>query len=165
MAMTQWYYGSQGQQSGPLSETQLRRMIANGSLPSGSLVWREGMNDWKPVSAVMELHGPPQPSLENVSPQIYPHGVMPQSGLAVASMVCGIVGMITCYVHGVAAIPAVICGHLAIKAIRESPVPMAGRGMAIAGLVMGYLGILLQLATLSVIFYFFYIVKSTSFSP
>jgi hypothetical protein len=60
-----------------------------------------------------------------------------------------------CYVHAVAAIPAVICGHMALKRIRESEFPVAGRGMAIAGLITGYLGILFQLATIGFIVYFY----------
>ncbi|MFM2171390.1 MAG: hypothetical protein RI957_1619, partial [Verrucomicrobiota bacterium] len=69
------------------------------------------------------------------------------------------------YVHGIAAIPAVICGHLALKKIRESDVPMAGRGMAIAGLVTGYLGLLLQIATLVFLGVFFYRVVPSIPSP
>jgi len=54
----------------------------------------------------------------------------PTSGLAVASLVCAVLGM---------SIPAVICGHLARTHIRETG--ESGDGLAIAGLVLGYLGI------------------------
>ncbi|MFM2172029.1 MAG: hypothetical protein RI957_2258, partial [Verrucomicrobiota bacterium] len=132
--MNAWYYGSQGQQNGPISESELRRKLADGTLTQQTMVWRDGWADWKAVAEVAELQAPPL-----IAPVVmshpYAHGVVPQSGLAIASMVCGIVCLLTCYVHGIAAIPAVICGHLALKKIRESDVPMAGRGMAIAGLV------------------------------
>jgi hypothetical protein len=60
----------------------------------------------------------------------------PTSGLAIGSMVCGIAEVFTL---GFAAIPAVILGHLARAQIRRTG--ERGDGMAIAGLVLGYLGI------------------------
>jgi len=52
------------------------------------------------------------------------------SGLAVASLVFSLVGPITC-------IPAIICGHLALRRIRKEPT-LRGRGLALAGLIIGY---------------------------
>jgi hypothetical protein len=60
----------------------------------------------------------------------------PTSGLAVGAMVCGIAELFTL---GFAAVPAVILGHLARAQIRKTG--ERGDGMAIAGLVLGYLGI------------------------
>jgi type II secretory pathway pseudopilin PulG len=42
-----------------------------------------------------------------------------------------------------AAIPAVICGHIALKNISKSAGARTGRGMAVAGLIMGYVGVLI----------------------
>ena len=67
------------------------------------------------------------------------------SGLAIASMVCGIISLPLCWIWAVAGIPAVICGHMALKTIKNSETPVEGRGMAIAGLVTGYLAILIQI--------------------
>jgi len=60
------------------------------------------------------------------------------SGLAVASMVLGIV-----WVYWIGAVLAVIFGHIALSQIKRDP-QIQGRGMAIAGVVLGYvwLGIL-----------------------
>lgn len=164
--MTQWYYGTEGQQQGPVSERELRQMMAQGIVTRETLVWRDGLGEWKPVSEVAELLAPP---LGAAAAMAYTHqaayGAVPQCGLAIASMVCGIVSLLTCYVHGLAAIPAVICGHMAIKKIRDSEFPMAGRGMAIAGLVTGYLGILLQIATLVAVGYFFFEMKRSFPAP
>lgn len=148
--MTQWYYGSPAGQSGPVDERQLREMIAAGQLAPETLVWRDGMKDWARVDALPELssmpvasYGPPQPG---GYPAYYPVAP-PTSGLAIASMVCGILAIVTCYIHAIFGIPAVICGHMALSAIRQAPLPMAGRGMAIAGLVTGYLGIVFSICT------------------
>lgn len=59
------------------------------------------------------------------------------SGLAIASLVCGIAAWVIFPV--VAAIAAVITGHLAKKEIRESGNTLGGDGMALAGLLMGYI--------------------------
>lgn len=60
------------------------------------------------------------------------------SSLAVVSLVFGILAW--CVLPFVGAVVAVICGHLARSEIRRSP-PDArteGDGMAVAGLVLGY---------------------------
>ena len=57
------------------------------------------------------------------------------STLAVASLVSGILIFATLF----AALPAIICGHLALRRIRQSAGSLAGRGLARAGLVLGYL--------------------------
>jgi dienelactone hydrolase len=56
-------------------------------------------------------------------------------GLAIASMVLGI---FTCGVTGVV---AVVLGHIALKSIKRSGGALTGSGMAIAGLILGYLQI------------------------
>lgn len=59
------------------------------------------------------------------------------NGLAVASFVCGLLQMFL----GITTIPAVVLGHMARKQIRESG--QRGDGLAVAGLVLGWLGIAL----------------------
>lgn len=58
------------------------------------------------------------------------------NGLAVASLVCGLMEVFTL---GITAIPAVILGHIARGQIRRNG--ERGDGMATAGLVLGWLGI------------------------
>ena len=41
-----------GAQEGPLSEEQLRERIAAGAVGPGSLAWRDGMADWRPLGEV-----------------------------------------------------------------------------------------------------------------
>lgn len=48
----QWYYSLNNQQQGPVSEEQLRDLIAQGIISHQTLVWREGMPDWAPYQTV-----------------------------------------------------------------------------------------------------------------
>jgi hypothetical protein len=71
-----------------------------------------------------------------------PLGVVPQpktSGLAIWSLVLGILSL-TCF-SILTAIPGVICGHKALSQIKRSAGALTGQGLAIAGLVTGYLGV------------------------
>ena len=61
------------------------------------------------------------------------------SGLAIASLVSGLVGWTFIPVLG--AIAAIVTGHLAKKEIRDSGGTITGDGMALAGLIMGYVQI------------------------
>jgi len=67
-----------------------------------------------------------------------PAGGGKTNGLAIASLILGIASLVMC-LGPLAGIPGVICGHMALGRIKASG--QGGRGMAIAGLVMGYLGI------------------------
>jgi|GEM_PF-811419 ribosomal protein S27E len=61
------------------------------------------------------------------------------SRLAIASLVCSLSSLITC----VGWLPGIICGHLAKSRIRRNP-SLKGSGLATAGLVIGYLILMLQ---------------------
>ena len=66
--MSQWYFARQGQQRGPVPESELHRLAANGEFdPLADLVWRDGMKDWLPASNFPELQPRPQP-LPTASP-------------------------------------------------------------------------------------------------
>lgn len=60
-------------------------------------------------------------------------------GVAIASLVLGILGLIM--IGPLGSIPAVICGHVAQSRIRKAPETCSGGGMALAGLILGYIQI------------------------
>jgi len=64
-------------------------------------------------------------------------GPAPTSGKATASLVCGLVF----FFWPATPIAAVVLGHLALADIKRSAGRLAGRGLALAGLVLGYIGI------------------------
>ncbi|HUS36655.1 MAG TPA: DUF4339 domain-containing protein [Verrucomicrobiae bacterium] len=48
-----YHYNLNGQQLGPVTEEQLRQMVAAGQLNAATLIWREGMAEWQPIAAVI----------------------------------------------------------------------------------------------------------------
>jgi Domain of unknown function (DUF4190) len=75
--------------------------------------------------------------------------VPPQSSnKALASLICGVL-----FLFVPASIAAIILGHLALADIKRSAGRIAGQGMAVAGLVMGYVGVALTaILTLAIVF-------------
>lgn len=71
------------------------------------------------------------------------------SALAIVSLVSGLVGWT--FIPIIGAIAAIITGHLAKKEIRDSGGTMSGDGMALAGLILGYVQIGLTLLAIIVI--------------
>jgi len=53
-----WYYADAGRQVGPVEDAQLDELARSGAVRDDTLVWREGMANWQPHSAV---RGPAKP--------------------------------------------------------------------------------------------------------
>lgn len=77
----------------------------------------------------------------------------PTSSLAVISLVFGILGWTL--LPAVGAVVAVITGHMARAEIRRSAGQLEGDGMAVAGLVLGWLAIGLAIAAVLAFILFF----------
>jgi thiol:disulfide interchange protein len=78
------------------------------------------------------------------------HPASRTSSLAIVSLVFGI--LTWCVLPFLGAIVAIVCGHLARSEIRRaSAAPVEGDGMAVAGLVLGYLHLVLVTAALTVV--------------
>lgn len=92
---------------------------------------------------------PPQYSASQPGTQPQPGMQPPTDGKATASLVLGILS-VTCF-WIFAGIPAVILGHMSRKRIRESMGRLKGDGMALAGLVMGYLSVFVGIAPILII--------------
>jgi hypothetical protein len=58
------------------------------------------------------------------------------NAFAIASLVLGVV-----WIYWVGSILAIVFGHVALRQIAQSDEQESGRGLAIAGLVLGYLGL------------------------
>lgn len=77
----------------------------------------------------------------------------PTSGLAVASLVCGILGWTFLPLLG--SLVAIITGHMARSEIRGAAGRMDGDGLALAGLILGWIAVGLALLTILLVVFFF----------
>jgi hypothetical protein len=91
----------------------------------------------QPTSAVPISSYPQSPYPPPMQQQVVIVQNPPSSGTAVASMVLGILGLVSsCCSFGLFSLGAIILGHVALVDIKRSN--KGGHGMAVAGLVMGY---------------------------
>jgi hypothetical protein len=170
-----WYYAKNGAQQGPVALEDMKSRIAMGEIAPSDLAWREGMADWMPVSSIAELKlepAPPRPEHPNMpahtpvpapmatsspepyrAPQASPsaapapyQGAQPPSqGMAIASLICGIVSLVACCLWFGAlplALVAIVLGFIASSKAKADPARYAGKGMARAGIVTGILGLI-----------------------
>ena len=98
---------------------------------------------WLNVPAA-PVQNTPQPQYQPQNPQQYQpyRGQYPQQtdGGAIASLVLGISSFALC-LSFFTGIPAIILGHISRSKIRRSGGRLKGDGMALAGLIMGYLSL------------------------
>lgn len=116
-----------GVQQGPYSPETARSLLRDGSLLSTDPARYVDDGEWMPLETLLGTQ-------DEVDP------VPRTSTLAVWSLILGILGMITL---GIPSIAAIICGHLSKGKIRKSGGLLAGKGLAVTGLVLGYIGLIL----------------------
>lgn len=144
----EWYYSNNSVQHGPVNLETLRGLVANGTIASDELVWHDGMPDWTPVAQIADLapavptadptpYAPPAAAGTSAYPPLA--NTRPTSGMAIASLVCGILGITTCtFFPGVL---AVVLGHMAMRRTDPANGDLGGRGLVVAGLILGYISV------------------------
>jgi uncharacterized RDD family membrane protein YckC len=67
-----WYYVKDGARQGPVEESEFSRLISLSVVRADTLVWREGMSDWRPYSTVAPAAPPPprETAEVRVEPQV-----------------------------------------------------------------------------------------------
>ena len=70
------------------------------------------------------------------------------SSLAITSLVLGCLSVLFGVLTG---LPAVITGHIALGKIKRSAGTVGGRGLAVGGLVLGYIGICWTIAAVAIL--------------
>lgn len=97
------------------------------------------------ASAPAEPYRPPSAAPASAAPGQMVPGQVPSQGLAIGSLVCGILALIVCCLYSPANIlfvlAAIVLGHKALARIKADPARYTGRGMATAGLVTGYIAL------------------------
>jgi uncharacterized RDD family membrane protein YckC len=70
----EWFWVENGQQAGPVSEDELRRLVQDGRITDDTLVWRDGMANWQAygtvrIQSAAPMPPPPPPVPEQSAPQ------------------------------------------------------------------------------------------------
>jgi hypothetical protein len=144
-----WWYVREDRECGPVSLAELRSFVASGEVRPETLVWTEGWEQWGPAQQVPDLFSSRSPEPARTRPQGHvsrdrdrepideddlagdePPATAP---MAVASLVLA-VSLVGCVL-------AIVFGHVALAQINQSQRtrrPLGGRGMALAGTIIGY---------------------------
>jgi len=128
-----WYYTRDGREAGPVAFAHLQFLVANGELGFRDFVWNDGMPSWAEVRNVPGLLAVSTSRSAAAEREETPAETSP---LAVTSFMFGLLGTSLLFFLG--SIAAVVLGHIALKQIDESRGRLAGRGLALSGLVLGY---------------------------
>ena len=117
----------------------------------------QGQTSYAPNPPQQPNQQPYQPYQPYGQPGAYYAGPMAPatSGYAIASLICSILGFVG--VFGFGPILGVIFGHMALREIDRSNGHLQGRGLAQAGLILGYIALGL-VALLLLFFLIFFIV-------
>ncbi len=137
--------GVDGKEYGPISLEQLKQWIAQGRVNAQTRIQESSSVEWKTAVEFPELAALVTPAPVQSGLASTPVGGLPlpvpagspagKKGLAVTSLIFGILAIPTCFLTG---IPAIICGHVAHARARRAPAEYTGGGMALAGLILGY---------------------------
>jgi hypothetical protein len=153
-----------GQPMGPFSLEEVNRQLAAGTLSLSDQAWYEGAAGWAPLSKVPGVNGSPTgtasavPSQANPTTPSAPSVTAPTVGgpvtavpvpsaptepLAIWSLVLSLLAVcgFCCTPVVITGIGGVVCGHLALSKIGTKP-ELQGRGLAMAGLIIGYFAII-----------------------
>lgn len=133
-----------GRQLGPFSLEETRRRLAADEFQLSDLAWTEGQAGWAPLSTLPGFTPagapPPLPGSTPAHPPSIPAPIASQprktSGLAITSLIFGILSVTILPI--LAAVPAIICGHIAHARVKRVDGRTGGGGVALAGLIMGY---------------------------
>ena len=144
-----------GQPTGPFSLEEVNRQLAAGTLSLSDQAWYEGAAGWAPLSTVpgvsSSLTGGTSPHPAGTTTPSGPLVTTPAGGsvtaapappgptepLAIWSFVLSLIGLMAFCCGPALGIAGVICGHLAVSRMRKRP-ELQGRGLAMAGLIIGY---------------------------
>jgi uncharacterized membrane protein len=137
----QIYVHRNNQQLGPFTEAEIKAQLASGAISPQDHVWWEGQSGWAPLGQTplaatgSPTSAAPAPIVPGALPGTTPGAAAPEtSKLAIWALVCGCLSLL-CSLF--ASIPAIILGHMGLSEIKKNPA-IQGRGMAMAGMILGY---------------------------
>jgi hypothetical protein len=144
--------GTDQKEYGPVPDDEMRQWIFEGRITAQTSVMAQGGTEWKPLSAFPEFANAlataaaaalPVATFAPAGsplPTAAPRPRAKTSGMAIASLVLGILGVLSC---GVTALVGLILGFIARGKIRKSQGTLRGGGIALAGIIVSAIFVLL----------------------
>lgn len=77
-ANQEWFYSHNGNQVGPVSAADLKRLASTGQVSRSDLIWKDGWEDWKPAGAIKGLF----PTVPESNPASIPLPAAPEVKLS-----------------------------------------------------------------------------------
>jgi hypothetical protein len=134
--------GSDNKEYGPVSGEEVARWIQEGRADANTRVRTDGETEWRRLRDFPEFApylgatpGTPDP-LSPLAPGVTMHATG-TNGLAVAGFVLSLLGLACC--GPVFSTLALVFSAVALSQLRQNPF-QGGRGLAIAGLILGIIG-------------------------
>ena len=153
-----WYFARDGAQQGPVRLSQLQRMADAGEIGPETLIWRDGLEQWTPGSQVEELSFPvridpiaadrpdasaPQAVSVTLPPRqgdVTPNPSDPPNRTSILAINSLIMGCL--WLFGVGSLAAIVLAVMARRQIAPSQGTLTGKRLAIAGMVVGIIGLI-----------------------
>lgn len=146
----------QGQEWGPYPVNDVNEMLVTGQFSHNDLGWTPGLAEWVPLGQIPGIL--PFPSASAAAPPPMPAaptqavdrsaGSIGTSGAAAAGLILGVTALaffLVPVLNLVLAVASVIFSHIGRTNIYRSRGRLAGRGMSIAGSVLGFVSLGLSL--------------------
>jgi len=124
--------GGDQKEYGPIPEAQLLQWIADGRANAQSRAKAEGMAEWKPLADFPEFADALKISSPPPLPANTPTVTPKTSGMAITSLVLGILGLFC----GITALVGLILGIVAMVKVKNSGGKLRGHGIALAGTIV-----------------------------
>lgn len=128
--------GGDNRAHGPVTGEEIYNWIRQGRADGYTMARLSGSDTWQPLGSFPEfvgpLHGLPWVRTAQPSPKAH--------GLAITSLILGIVSIVFYPLGLFFGVPAVYFGHRSLHAIAKQPEELGGHGLAVGGLVTGYIG-------------------------
>ena len=143
--MKSWYYLVNGEQCGPVPRDTIRDMLSRGEITRDTLLWCEGMEDWKALAQVPDFQSGETAS-ESAPPGAEPVGPVESAvpGRPTSVTVFGILNIVFGGM-GVACSP--FGGAMVAISSAEMQFAPAYRAYIIVSMILGFLFAVLELAS------------------
>jgi hypothetical protein len=148
---TGWYYAEAGLPQGPIGFSELKRLAKDGRIGPETLYWRSGLEQWISGSALPELNrlwrsdADAGAAAGGVTLPPRGQGVGPGQTVAASRIhPLAIVSLALNLFCGVGSLAAIVVGVVALRQIARSNGTLSGKGIVLAGMLLGIAGLVIS---------------------